>query len=70
MSSYKFNEIKTTDKNDFKIKNANICGMSKNTIYKGDKIAHGVCFARDLDNKENKHKNIIDTKIDLLFLNN
>ena len=51
LGSYQFNELKTTDKNDFKIKNATIYGMSKNTINKGEKIAQGVCFARDLDNR-------------------
>jgi len=51
LGSYQFNELKTTDKNDFKIKSATIYGMTKNIINKGDKIAQGVCFARDLDNR-------------------
>jgi leucyl aminopeptidase len=51
LGSYQFNELKTTEKNNFKIKSATIYGLSKNIVNKGNKIAQGVCFARDLDNR-------------------
>ena len=51
LGSYQFNELKTTDTNHFSIKNATIYGVRKNTVDKGNKVAQGVCFARDLDNR-------------------
>jgi len=51
LGSYQFNELKTTEKNNFKIKSGTIYGLSKNIVNKGNKIAQGVCFARDLDNR-------------------
>ena len=51
LGSYQFNELKTTDTNNFNIKSATIYGIRKKVIEKGNKIAQGVCLARDLDNR-------------------
>ena len=51
LGSYQYTELKTTEINHFKTKSATIYGISKNIVNKANKVAQGVCFARDLDNR-------------------
>ena len=51
LGSYQFNEFKTMDEDPFEMKGATVVGGHKTSVSKGAHIAHGVCLARNVENR-------------------